>query len=72
MPRRAIAPWSAREVESDDDDRHRNPPHHKSGANLFLELSLSAAEAKKLHAVSRKQMNDTRLLKQQLMTELSS
>jgi predicted XRE-type DNA-binding protein len=44
----------------------------KPGANLFLELGFSAAEAKKLHAASRKQINDTRLLKQQLMTELSS
>ncbi len=44
----------------------------KAGANLFLELGFSAAEAKKLHAASRKQINDTRLLKQQLMTELSN
>jgi predicted XRE-type DNA-binding protein len=42
------------------------------GANLFLELGFSAAEAKKPHAASRKQINDTRLLKQQLMTELSN
>ena len=34
----------------------------KAGANLFLELGFSAAEAKKLHAASRKQINDTRLL----------
>ena len=44
----------------------------KAGANLFLELGFSAAEAKKLHAASRKQINDTRVLKQQLMAELSS
>jgi predicted XRE-type DNA-binding protein len=44
----------------------------KPGANLFLELGFSAVEAKKLHAASRKQINDTRLLKQQLMTELSN
>jgi predicted XRE-type DNA-binding protein len=44
----------------------------KPGANLFPELGFSAAEAKKLHAASRKQINDTRLLKQQLMTELSN
>jgi len=44
----------------------------KPGTNLFLELGFSAAEAKKLHAASRKQINDTRLLKQQLMTELSN
>ena len=44
----------------------------KAGANLFLELGFSAAEAKKLHSASRKQINDTRALKQQLMTELST
>lgn len=44
----------------------------KAGANLFLELGFSASEAKKLYAASRKQINDTRLLKQQLMTELSN
>jgi predicted XRE-type DNA-binding protein len=44
----------------------------KPGANLFLELGFSSAEAKKLHAASRKQINDTRLLKQQLMVELSN
>lgn len=44
----------------------------KPGANLFLELGFSAAEARKLHAASRKQINDTRLLKQQLMSELSN
>ena len=44
----------------------------KAGANLFLELGFSATEAKKLHAASRKQINDTRLLKQQLMAELSN
>ena len=44
----------------------------KAGANLFLELGFSASEAKKLHAASRKQINDTRLLKQQLMAEISN
>jgi predicted XRE-type DNA-binding protein len=44
----------------------------KVGSNLFLELGFTAAEAKKLHAASRKQINDTRLLKQQLMAELST
>jgi predicted XRE-type DNA-binding protein len=43
----------------------------KSGANLFLELGFPPDEAKRLQAVSRKQINDTRLLKQQLMEELS-
>ena len=44
----------------------------KAGANLFLELGFPAAEARKLHAASRKQINDTRALKQQLMTELAN
>jgi predicted XRE-type DNA-binding protein len=43
----------------------------KSGANLFLELGFPPDEAKRLQAASRKQINDTRLLKQQLMEELS-
>lgn len=44
----------------------------KPGANLFLELGFSADEAKRLYAASKKEINDTRLLKEQLMTELSS
>jgi predicted XRE-type DNA-binding protein len=43
----------------------------KAKANLFLELGFSPAEARRLHAASRKQINDTRRLKQQLMTELA-
>ena len=43
----------------------------KAGANLFLELGFSAAEAKRLHAASRKQIDDVRLLKEHLMSELS-
>jgi hypothetical protein len=31
----------------------------KAGTNLFLELGFSAAEARKLHAASRKQIDDT-------------
>lgn len=42
----------------------------KPGANIFLELGFPPAEAKRLHAASRKQINDTRRLKQQLMEEL--
>jgi predicted XRE-type DNA-binding protein len=47
--------------------------HHvtKPGANLFLELGFSAEEAKRLQAASRKQINDTRQLKEQLMSELA-
>lgn len=43
----------------------------KPGANLFRELGFTPAEAKRLHAASRKQINDTRLLKRQLMEELA-
>src|SRR5580693_582618 len=43
----------------------------RPGANLFLELGFTPAEARRLQAASRKQINDTRLLKQQLMEELS-
>ena len=38
----------------------------KPGANLFLELGLAPADAKRLQAASRKQANDIQLLKQQL------
>jgi predicted XRE-type DNA-binding protein len=44
----------------------------KPGANIFIELGFTPAEAKRLQAASRKQINDTRLLKQQLMDELSN
>ena len=44
----------------------------KPGVNLFLELGFAPDEAKRLQAASRKQINDTRLLKQQLMDELSA
>jgi predicted XRE-type DNA-binding protein len=54
-------------MKTDTKIRHVTKP----GANLFLELGFNAAEAKRLQAASRKQINDTRLLKQQLMEELS-
>lgn len=44
----------------------------KPGANLFLELGFAPAEARRLQVASRQQINDTRLLKQQLMDELSA
>ncbi len=44
----------------------------KQGANLFLELGFAPDEARRLQAASRKHINDTRLLKQQLMDEISS
>ena len=40
-------------------------------ANIFLELGFSPVEAKRLHAASRKQINVTKLLKEQLMSELT-
>ena len=43
----------------------------KPGANLFLELGFAPDEAKRLHAASPKHVNDTRLLKQRFMQELS-
>lgn len=43
----------------------------KPGANLFLELGFPAEEAARLQAASQKQIEDTRLLKEQLMSELA-
>ena len=54
-------------MKVDTEIRHVTKP----GANLFLELAFSAAEAKRLQAASRKQINDTQLLKEQLMSELA-
>jgi len=56
-----------KEMKIDTKIRHVTKP----GANLFLELGFTPEEAKRLQAASRKQINDTRLLKQQLMEELS-
>ena len=55
-------------INIDTEIRHVTKP----GANLFLELGFTSAEAKRLQAASRKQINDTRLLKQQLMEELAA
>ena len=54
-------------MKIDTEIRHVTKP----GANLFLELGFTPDEARRLQAASRKQINDTRLLKQQLMEELS-
>lgn len=54
-------------MKSDHEVRHVT----KSGANLFLELGFPPAEARRLNAASRKQINDTLRLKRQLMTELA-
>jgi hypothetical protein len=40
----------------------------KPGENLFLELGFPADKAARLQAASRPQINDRRLLKEQLMT----
>lgn len=53
-------------MKVDTEIRHVTKP----GANLFLELGFSAEESKRLQATSRKQINDTHLLKEQLMSEL--
>jgi predicted XRE-type DNA-binding protein len=55
-------------MKIDTEVRHITKP----GANLFLELGFPPEEAKRLHAASRKQINDTLLLKQQLMDELAT
>ena len=47
--------------------RHVTP----SGANLFLELGFSPADAARFQAESQQQINDTKVLKAQLMGELS-
>jgi predicted XRE-type DNA-binding protein len=54
-------------MKIDTEIRHVTKP----GGNLFLELGFTREEAKRLQAASRKQINDTRLLKQQMMEELS-
>lgn len=43
----------------------------KSGANIFLELGFEPAEAARLQIESEQRINDTRVLKEQLMEELS-
>jgi len=48
--------------------RHVTPP----GSNIFLELGFPPAEARRLHAASRRQIAETLRLKEQLMGELSA
>ena len=43
----------------------------KPGANIFRELGFAPDEARRLHAVSKRQIDDTKALKAQLMDELS-
>ena len=54
-------------MKIDTEIRHVTKP----GANLFLELGFPPDEARRLDAASRKQINDLRRLKEQLMTELA-
>ena len=54
-------------MKIDTEIRHVTKP----GANLFLELGFTPDEARRLQSASRKHIDDTRLLKQQLMDELS-
>ena len=54
-------------MKIDTEIRHVTKPD----ANLFVELGFTPDEAKRLQAASRKQINDARLLKRQLMEELS-
>jgi len=56
-----------KDMKVDTQIRHVTKP----GANIFLELGLSPAEAKRLHTASRKQIDDTKRLKEQLMAELA-
>lgn len=44
----------------------------KPDANLFLELGFSPEEAERLHMASKKQINETKQLKEQLMGELAT
>ncbi|MBB3011057.1 helix-turn-helix domain-containing protein [Cupriavidus alkaliphilus] len=55
-------------MKIDTEVRHVTKP----GANLFLELGFPPAEAKRLHAASKKQISDTKQLKEQLMDELAA
>ncbi len=55
-------------MKIDTEIRHVTRP----GASLFLEMGFSPAEARRLEAASRKQINDVRKLKRQLMEELSA
>lgn len=54
-------------MKIDTEIRHVTKP----GSNLFRELGFSAEEAARLQAAARQQINDKRLLKEQLMSELA-
>ncbi len=44
----------------------------KPGANLFLELGFDPVEAERYQAESQKRINETKALKEELMTELAN
>ncbi len=54
-------------MKIDTEIRHVTKP----GENLFLELGFPHEEAQWLYLASQQQINDTRRLKEQLMTELA-
>ena len=55
-------------MKIDSEIRHVTKP----GANLFLELGFPPEEAERLYLASKKQINDTKRLKEQLMGELTA
>lgn len=55
-------------MKIDTEIRHVTKP----GTNLFLELGFPTEEAERLHLASKKQINDTKQLKEQLMSELAA
>ena len=54
-------------MKIDSEIRHVTKP----GANLFLELGFPPEEAERLYLASKKQINDTKRLKEELMGELA-
>jgi hypothetical protein len=60
--RAAVNARNINKMTIDTDIRHVTKP----GSNLFLELGFSAEEGKRLQAASRKQINETPQLKDQV------
>ncbi len=58
----------SKQMKIDTTIRHVTKPD----ANIFPELGFAPAEAKRLQAAARKQINDTRLSKQRLLDELAT
>ena len=55
-------------MKIDTEVRHVTRP----GANLFLDLGFAPGEAKRLQAISRKQIDEAQALKEQLMAEIAA